>query len=84
MVFYLITCRSKESLMKHMQFNCPRKYECGKCLIIFKSFGELTHHEGNYHNDCTFKVLLSGAIGFFLSQKCTTVIEMRSKLMTSK
>ncbi|XP_057339134.1 zinc finger protein 260-like [Microplitis mediator] len=42
--------KTKESLMKHVQFNCPRKYECGKCLIIFKSCGELTHHEEVYHS----------------------------------
>ncbi|CAG5106464.1 Similar to ZNF808: Zinc finger protein 808 (Homo sapiens) [Cotesia congregata] len=42
-------CKTKESLIKHMEFECPKKHECGKCLIIFRTFDELTRHEESCH-----------------------------------
>uniref|UniRef100_A0A0C9R3P9 ZNF665_1 protein n=1 Tax=Fopius arisanus TaxID=64838 RepID=A0A0C9R3P9_9HYME len=41
--------RTKESLIKHIQLHCPRKYSCGKCALIFPTVEDLAKHEGANH-----------------------------------
>ncbi|XP_015606237.1 zinc finger protein 569 [Cephus cinctus] len=41
--------RTKESLMKHMNLNCPRKYTCKTCNSVFETVEDLAKHEGSDH-----------------------------------
>ncbi|XP_043522322.1 zinc finger protein Xfin-like [Frieseomelitta varia] len=41
--------RTKESLMKHMQLHCPRKYNCRKCSACFELVEDLAKHEATNH-----------------------------------
>ncbi|KAI4494473.1 hypothetical protein M0802_008965 [Mischocyttarus mexicanus] len=41
--------KTRESLMKHMQFHCPRKYKCRKCPMSFELVEDLAKHEGTNH-----------------------------------
>lgn len=45
----LLLCRTRNSLMKHMQLNCPRIYSCRKCLLSFDSVEVLAKHEADIH-----------------------------------
>ncbi|XP_046821176.1 PR domain zinc finger protein 5-like isoform X1 [Vespa crabro] len=41
--------KTRESLIKHMQLHCPRKYTCRKCPMSFESVEDLAKHEGTNH-----------------------------------
>lgn len=41
--------KKKESLMKHMQLHCPRKYTCRKCTMSFELVEDLAKHEATSH-----------------------------------
>lgn len=41
--------KTKESLMKHMQLHCPRKYNCRKCSACFELVEDLAKHEATNH-----------------------------------
>ena len=41
--------KTKESLMKHMQLDCPRKYTCRKCSVCFELVEDLAKHEATSH-----------------------------------
>ncbi|XP_012226103.2 PR domain zinc finger protein 5-like [Linepithema humile] len=41
--------KSKESLVKHMQLDCPRVYTCRTCSLSFDSVEILAKHEANNH-----------------------------------
>ncbi|KAG7202177.1 hypothetical protein KM043_015857 [Ampulex compressa] len=41
--------KTKQSLMKHMQLHCPRKYTCRKCSLCFELVEDLAKHEATSH-----------------------------------
>ncbi|XP_076619124.1 uncharacterized protein LOC143340737 isoform X1 [Colletes latitarsis] len=41
--------KTKESLVKHMQLHCPRKYTCRKCSMCFELVEDLAKHEATSH-----------------------------------
>ncbi|XP_076237210.1 uncharacterized protein LOC143180984 [Calliopsis andreniformis] len=41
--------KTKESLMKHMQLHCPRRYTCRKCSQCFELVEDLAKHEATNH-----------------------------------
>ncbi|XP_033225614.1 zinc finger protein 84-like isoform X2 [Belonocnema kinseyi] len=41
--------RTKESLIKHMQVFCPRRYTCRKCSRVFYTVEDLAKHDGTDH-----------------------------------
>lgn len=44
-----VSFRTKDSLMKHMQLFCPRRYTCSKCCVVFSTVEELAKHEATNH-----------------------------------
>lgn len=41
--------KTRESLVKHMQLHCPRKYTCRKCSMCFELVEDLAKHEAIDH-----------------------------------
>ncbi|XP_043286449.1 zinc finger protein 84-like [Venturia canescens] len=46
--------RTKNSLMKHVQLYCPRKYTCSTCSLAFQTLQELATHEETDHLKVAF------------------------------